>query len=67
MRHLLLSYHTCPLEEPGSGLAGGMNIFLRGAVFGLNHAMFSSMTGLGIALARMSPNMLRRFLAPFLG
>lgn len=35
MRHLLLSYHTCPLEEPGSGLAGGMNIFLRGHLAGL--------------------------------
>jgi len=30
MRHLLVSYHTCPMEEPGDGLAGGMNVFLRG-------------------------------------
>ncbi|MBI5904546.1 MAG: glycosyltransferase [Deltaproteobacteria bacterium] len=29
-RHLLVSYHTCPMEEPGEGLSGGMNIFLRG-------------------------------------
>lgn len=29
-RHLVVSYHTCPLEEPGHGLAGGMNIYLRG-------------------------------------
>ena len=28
--HLLVSYHTCPMEEPGEGLAGGMNIFLQG-------------------------------------
>ncbi|MCL1926231.1 MAG: glycosyltransferase [Syntrophorhabdaceae bacterium] len=28
--HLLVSYHTCPLEEPGEGLAGGMNVFLEG-------------------------------------
>ena len=33
--HLLISYHTCPLEEPGEGLAGGMNIFLRGLLQGL--------------------------------
>ncbi len=35
MKHLLFSYHTCPLEEPGTGLAGGMNIFLRGLLSGL--------------------------------
>lgn len=36
MRHLLFSYHTCPLEQPGTGLAGGMNIFLRGHLAGLS-------------------------------
>ena len=36
MKHLLFSYHTCPLEEPGTGLAGGMNIFLRGLLPGLS-------------------------------
>ena len=36
MKHLLFSYHTCPLEEPGTGLAGGMNIFLRGLLSGLS-------------------------------
>jgi len=35
VRHLLVSYHTCPLEEPGEGLAGGMNVFLRGLLPGL--------------------------------
>lgn len=35
MKHVLFSYHTCPLEEPGTGLAGGMNIFLRGVLSGL--------------------------------
>ncbi|MBI5342203.1 MAG: glycosyltransferase [Deltaproteobacteria bacterium] len=35
MNHLLVSYHTCPLEEPGVGLSGGMNVFLRGLVEGL--------------------------------
>ncbi len=35
MNHVLYSYHTCPLEEPGTGLAGGMNVFLRGLLSGL--------------------------------
>ncbi len=35
MNHVLVSYHTCPLEEPGEGLAGGMNVFLRGLLPGL--------------------------------
>lgn len=35
MNHLLVSYHTCPLEEPGVGLSGGMNVFLRGLIPGL--------------------------------
>jgi D-inositol-3-phosphate glycosyltransferase len=35
VKHVLFSYHTCPLEEPGTGLAGGMNIFLRGLLSGL--------------------------------
>jgi len=35
-RHLFVSYHTCPLEEPGEGLAGGMNVFLLGLLRGLS-------------------------------
>jgi len=35
VNHLLVSYHTCPLEEPGAGLSGGMNVFLRGLLEGL--------------------------------
>jgi len=34
--HLLVSYHTCPMEEPGEGLAGGMNVFLQGLLSGLS-------------------------------
>lgn len=30
MRHLLISYHTCPNERPGQDLAGGMNVLLKG-------------------------------------
>ncbi len=35
MRHLVFSYHTDPLEEPGTELAGGMNIYLRGLLSSL--------------------------------
>jgi len=34
--HLVVSYHTCPMEEPGAGLAGGMNVFLRGLLRGFS-------------------------------
>jgi D-inositol-3-phosphate glycosyltransferase len=34
--HLVVSYHTCPMEEPGTGLAGGMNVFLRGLLRGFS-------------------------------
>lgn len=30
MKHLVLCYHTDPLDEPGTNLSGGMNVFLRG-------------------------------------
>ncbi len=29
MRHLVISYHTCPLDRPGRDLAGGMNVLLK--------------------------------------
>ena len=44
--------------------AWGMNILLRALVFGLNHALFTSMTGLGIAIGRLSPNRLVSIIAP---
>jgi RsiW-degrading membrane proteinase PrsW (M82 family) len=47
--------------------AWGVNIFLRTVIFGLNHALFSSMTGLGIAVARLSPQFLVKITAVTLG
>jgi protease PrsW len=38
------------LEEGGLGGAAGL-AFLRGGVFGLNHAMYTGFSGLGVALA----------------
>lgn len=47
--------------------AWGINILFRAIIFGLNHALFTSMSGLGIAISRMSKNNLTRFLAPIAG
>jgi len=57
------------LGEFGLGGLGGVFelAFYRALVFGLNHAMFTGCTGLGIALARTSPRRQVRFLAPLLG
>lgn len=44
-----------------------VNIFVRAILFGLNHALFSSMTGLGIAIARLSNKPFTRWVAPFIG
>ncbi|MEM7800593.1 MAG: PrsW family intramembrane metalloprotease, partial [Chloroflexota bacterium] len=40
---------------------------LRAIIFGLNHSLFSSLTGLGIAIARLSTNQGARIVAPILG
>lgn len=42
-------------------------IFLRAVLFGLNHAMFTSFTGIGFAIARLSRNGFVRFVAPLGG
>lgn len=42
-------------------------VVLRGFVFGLNHAFYTGMTGLGIAIARLSPKTSTRLLAPLAG
>jgi len=47
--------------------AWSINIFMRAVIFGLNHALFSSMTGLGVAIARLSGNAAVRLLAPIGG
>lgn len=48
---------------------GGMfgNFVARAIVFGLNHAAFTALTGLGFAAARLSPSVLARLGAPPLG
>ena len=59
-------YYTTYFSESG---ASGWNelVLVRGVVFGLNHALYSSLTGLGIALAQLSRNWAIRIAAPLLG
>jgi protease PrsW len=50
------------------GLEGwGFVVFLRSIVFGLNHALFTSMIGLGVAVARLTRNPLVKVVAPVMG
>ena len=62
MRHLLFSYHTCPFEEPGAGLAGGMNIFLRGLLPGISRRgietdVLTRGTGNRVEVSRPAPGL----------
>jgi RsiW-degrading membrane proteinase PrsW (M82 family) len=51
-----------------SGPAGVLLLTVfRAFVFGLNHAMFTGLTGLGLALARTSPKWVVKIGAPILG
>jgi hypothetical protein len=42
-------------------------VFMRAFLFGLNHAFFTSLTGLGFAAARYQKNILLKMLFPLLG
>jgi len=51
-----------------AGLGGVLELaFYRAVLFGLNHALFTGCTGLGIALARTSPRRGVRIAAPLVG
>ena len=55
-------------ELTTSGLGGVIFLaILRAFVFGLNHAMFTGLTGLGLALARTAPNWAVKIGAPVAG
>jgi RsiW-degrading membrane proteinase PrsW (M82 family) len=53
--------------QAGGAEAWGTNIVLRSLIFGLNHALFASMMGLGIAIGRLSPRPFTKVMAPVLG
>ena len=51
-----------------AGLVGlGVLAVLRAFIFGLNHALFTGLTGLGLALARTANNWLLKISAPAVG
>jgi RsiW-degrading membrane proteinase PrsW (M82 family) len=60
-------YYFMNVYNEGGVEAWQINIFLRAVIFGLNHALFTSMTGLGIAVARLSRKNLVKFTAPVAG
>jgi RsiW-degrading membrane proteinase PrsW (M82 family) len=60
-------YYFVTVFEEGGREAWNLNVLMRGVVFGLNHALFTGMTGLGVALARLSTNRGIRLFAPVAG
>jgi protease PrsW len=61
-----LLYYVGALLEGGWSEWGAL-IFLRGVVFGLNHAFFTALTGAAIGYARMAKGRLRRYGVPLMG
>ncbi len=59
-------YFAGALAESGAGGVLLLTVF-RAFVFGLNHAMFTGLTGLGLALTRTSPNKAVKITAPVVG
>ncbi|MCA9937014.1 MAG: PrsW family intramembrane metalloprotease [Anaerolineales bacterium] len=59
-------YFTRVYKELGLA-AWEVNIFMRAFLFGLNHALFSSMTGLGLVAARFARGKITRLAAPIAG
>jgi RsiW-degrading membrane proteinase PrsW (M82 family) len=60
-------YYFLSVYAQGGVEEWGINIFTRGVIFGLNHALFSSLAGLGIAIGRLSRSKFTRFAAPVSG
>ena len=60
-------FYFVNVYQEGGLEAWGITIFLRSIIFGLNHALFSAMTGLGVAVARLTTNGLVKIGAPLVG
>jgi RsiW-degrading membrane proteinase PrsW (M82 family) len=59
-------YFAGAFAESGVGGVLLLTVF-RAFVFGLNHALFTGLTGLGLALIRTSPNVVVKVTAPIVG
>jgi len=60
-------YYFVNVFNAGGAEAWSVNVFMRAVVFGLNHALFSSMTGLGLAIGRLAKGGFVRLAAPLAG
>ncbi|HSM54789.1 MAG TPA: PrsW family intramembrane metalloprotease [Candidatus Sulfomarinibacteraceae bacterium] len=60
-------FYFLDVYEEGGRSAWQTLIFMRAIVFGLNHSLFTSMTGLGLAVSRFATRPGLRVLAPILG
>jgi len=56
-------YYLSAFQDGGQAAWTGL-VIVRGLLFGLSHALYTSLTGLGIAAARLGPNRFVRFIAP---
>ena len=54
-------------QYQAGGVEGWVSTILLRTMFSLNHALFTGVTGLGIAAAKLNRNNVVRWLAPFLG
>jgi RsiW-degrading membrane proteinase PrsW (M82 family) len=59
-------YYFSAFEEGGTGALAAL-FFLRFVVFGWQHAFFTAFTGIGLAVARMSPALTVKLVAPLAG
>lgn len=59
-------YYLSAFQDGGQAAWTGL-VIVRGLIFGLSHALYTSLTGLGVAAARLGPNRLVRFIAPLAG
>jgi protease PrsW len=60
-------YYFMNVYAEGGVEAWQINIFMRAIFFGLNHALFTGMTGLGIAVSRFARDPLTKYGAPVAG
>ncbi len=58
-------YFVSAFEDGGT--EGWVSVVLLRNLFGLNHSLFTAVTGLGIAIARLTPHTWVRFTAPVVG
>ncbi len=64
----LVGFGFAAIENVLYFLEGGVElVILRGVVFGLNHAFFTSLTGIGLGIARHARRAWARLLAPLIG